>query len=247
MSGSARYPFKVGMSQMSKFDPKRFKVANPDALGEKEKQLWVKLEPLVQDLFNELKAAGKIESVFVPADMALLDPTLRKLDEFSIVHNVFIHLSDSESDFKEFLATNSKFGFTKVNIVSTYIIAAITVAVLSTELFKLLLLFMTKKIDPRVANFSRTMAQEAPKAWKNLGPFVDFPFRNALSHGTYAIVNKKIRLFENAKLETLETDGKMEEMKLSDFMMRIKDQNVLYQVLVNVIAEKAEKGFFQLS
>ena len=229
---------------MSKFDPKRFKVANPDALGEKEKELWVRIEPLVQELLSELKTAGKIESVFLSADMALLDVTLRKLDEFSMVHNMFIHLSDSELTFKEFLTTNSKFGFTETNTIATYIIAAITVAVLSTELFKLLLLFTTKDVDPRVANFSRTMAREAPQAWKNLEPFVDSPFRNALTHGTYAIVNKKIRLFENAKLETLETDGKVEEMELSDFMMRIKDQNVLYQVLVNVVAEKAEKRFF---
>lgn len=75
-------------------------------------------------------------------------------------------------------------------------------------------------------------------------PFVDSSPSNALAYGTYAIVNKKLRLFENAKLATLETDGKMDEMELSDYMMRIKDQNVLYQVLVNVLNEEARKGFF---
>lgn len=228
---------------MSGFDAKRFKVANPEALGEKEKQLWVRLEPIVQDLLDELKDAGKIESVFPPAKMALLQATFNKLDEFSAVHNVVLHLSESEPKFKEFLATNSKFGFTESNTISAYVMATVTVSVLSTELFKLLLLFLTKDVDPRVANFGRTMAREAPKPgspWSHLStrrlatPWLTEP----------AIVNKKLRLFENAKLATLETDGKMDEMELSDYMMRIKDQNVLYQVLVNVLNEEARKGFF---
>jgi len=158
---------------MSGFDAKRFKVANPEALGEKEKQLWVRLEPIVQDLLDELKDAGKIESVFPPAKMALLQATFDKLDEFSAVHNVVLHLSESEPKFKEFLsesepkfkeflATNSKFGFTESNTISAYVMATVTVSVLSTELFKLLLLFLTKDVDPRVANFGRTMAREAP-------------------------------------------------------------------------------------
>jgi len=156
---------------MSGFDAKRFKVANPEALGEKEKQLWVRLEPIVQDLLDELKDAGKIESVFPPAKMALLQATLDKLDEFSAVHNVVLQLSESEPKFKEFLATNSKFGFTESNTISAYVMATVTVSVLSTELFKLLLLFLTKDVDPRVANFGRTMAREAPKPgspWSHL-------------------------------------------------------------------------------
>src|SRR2546426_11111432 len=91
------------MTKMSGFDAKRFKVVNPEALGEKEKQLWVRLEPIVQDLLDELKDAGKIESVFPPAKMALLQATFDKLDEFSAVHNVVLHLSESEPKFKEFL------------------------------------------------------------------------------------------------------------------------------------------------
>src|SRR2546428_9863659 len=121
---------------------------------------------------------------------------------------------------KSFLRQTRNSGLSEANAISAYVMAATTMAALSTELFKLLLLFVTKDVDPSVANFGRTMEREAPTAWNSLQPFVDSPLRNALAHGTYAIVNKKIRLFKNAKLETLETDGETEEMDLSDFMMR---------------------------
>src|SRR2546422_8387592 len=205
---------------MNEFDAKRFRVANPEALGEKEKELCVKLEPMVKEILDELKTAGKIESVFVRREMDLLSLTLHKLDEFSMVHNILIHLFDSPSRSMEFLAVNKKFGLNEANTISAYVMAATTMAALSTELFKLLLLFVTKDVDPSVANFGRTMEREAPTAWNSLQPFVDSPLRNALAHGTYAIVNKKIRLFKNAKLETLETEGVTEEMELYEFMMR---------------------------
>src|SRR5437867_3005831 len=123
---------------MNEFDAKRFRVANPDALGEKEKELWVKLEPMVQEVLDELKTAGKIESVFVQAEMDLLTITLHKLDEFSLVHNVLINLFDSPSKSKKFLAANTEFGLSEANTISAYLMAATTMAALSTELFKLM-------------------------------------------------------------------------------------------------------------
>jgi len=234
---------------MNEFDATRFRVGNPEALGGREKDLWVKVEPLIHQLLVELKKSGKIETVFLPADMNLLDATLKKLNEFSKVHNVFINLFDSESDSKGFLAVNAKFGLDEPNTISAYLISALAVSMLSTELFKLLLLFLTKDVDPSVANFPKTMRREAPNSWELLEPFVDTPWRNAIAHGTYAIINRKFRLFKNAKLEADETEEGEEfaGLDLSDFMMRIKDKNVLFQVLVNVIVDLAAAGFFQPS
>jgi len=226
---------------LKEFDLSRFRVANPDALGAKEKELWEQLEPILHLALDDLKRAGKIETRYNPANMGLLDRTLHKLDEFSIVHNVFINLFKGPSDSEGYLAVNAKFGITEQSTISTYIMAALTVSMLSTELFKLLLLFITRKIDFSVANFSKTMAREIPVAWSKLERFVDSPFRNAIAHGTYVIVERKIRLFKNAKLERVEGE---QDLELSDFMMRIKDQNVLFQVLVNVIFDKAKTGFF---
>jgi len=47
--------------------------ANPEAFGKSEKELWVKLEPILQRLFDELKANGKIETVYSAEQFKIME------------------------------------------------------------------------------------------------------------------------------------------------------------------------------
>ena len=217
------------------------KVANPDAFGNAEKKLWCEIEPLLSDLLDELRANGKIETIYTQAEMKTLGNVLAKLDNFSLAHNALIDLF-KEPDPKPFLDATSKFGFNENNVIYMYMASAATLEVLSTELFKVLLLFHMKNVDFTVSKFYSTMVSAAPKSWSRLQPYVDNQFRNALSHGTYAITNKKIVLLKDAKL--IPSDDPEAAMSLDRFMIRIKIQNVLYQCLVNVLVEKKKSGFF---
>jgi len=222
---------------MTEPDSKRYRAANPEAIGEREKELWTRVEPIIDQILGELRKADKIKTASFPSDMNL-PQILRQMNEFSEVYNFLIDLIDSEHDSKEFLESNAKFGLDGSKLIAAYIIIAGTMAVLSTEFFKLLLLFFTKDLDNRVDRFKPTMKNIVPNSWPKLEPFIDNKLRNAIAHGNYAVVDQKVRLFKNAKLEI------EEEMSLSDFMMRLKNQNVLGQVLIKVILRKAEKGFF---
>ncbi len=216
------------------------KVANPDALGIREKELWVKVEPIVGELLDELKRNGLIETVFVQKEAEALWSCVSKLDDFSRAHNVLLHLSDSKEKAFEFTNTNTKFGFDERTIVTIYVMAALTLSVLKTEVFKLVLLFhmkRSKRISHSVSRFVPTMQDSAPIAWAKLKQFVDNPLRNALAHGTYALVGDKIVLYDDATLEPIE------KLELGDIMIRIKDQDVLFQSLINVLQAKARDGF----
>jgi hypothetical protein len=82
------------------------------------------------------------------------------------------------------------------------------------------------------------MPKFAPKSWQKLMPELDNKFRNALSHGLWTIENKRIVLFEDAKLIPFE------KLNLAQFMIRVKTQNVLFACLINVIHKKGKQGFF---
>jgi hypothetical protein len=217
------------------------KVANPDALGEAERKTWSEIEPLLNDLLDELKANGKIETVYAPAEMESLGSVLKKLDNFSFAHNALVGLFKNPGP-KPFLDATSKFGFNAENVSSMYIEAEITMEILSTELFKVLLLFHMKDVSFAVSKFNLTMNSEAPISWPKLAPYVDSDFRNSLSHGTYSITTKKAVLYKDAKLFP-PTDARA-EMSLGEFMMRVKSQSVLYHCLFHLLAQKRASGFF---
>lgn len=217
------------------------KVANPEALGEAEKQLWKEIEPVLNDLLDELKANGKIETIYTFSESASLVKTLDKLDEIGYAQNTLLHIFRDDIP-KHFLNETAKFGFDENKLIYMYIACAVTVEVLNTELFKVRLLFHMKNVDSAVSHFNSTVRNAAPNSWIRLQPYLDNDFRNSLAHGTWAIIDKKIVLFKDAKL--LPSDDPEGAMTLDRFMMRIKNQNVLYLCLVNVLDSKMKSGFF---
>jgi len=226
---------------MRGFDSKSWeqRVANPEALGHAEKALWEKIEPVLIGVLDETKANGRLETIYLKAEMDRLSGPMRTFEEASITHNVLGHLFDGPKEkWLRFLQATEQFGFTEANVARMYLTLEVAVALLSTELFKLVLLFHMKDVNYDVSKFSSTMRNCAPKTWPLLKPFVDNDFRNALAHGTYTIVSKGIVLYKDAKLLPFD------EMKLHEFMMRTKEQNVLYMCLFNVLAAKKKSGFF---
>ncbi len=211
------------------------RVLNPDALGDAEKKLWTDLEPILIELLDELKTNGKIEISFVAAEHEHLKSILDNLNQVSINHNLLVGAFDGT---KKIVEATSEFGFKESDLVNLYLQTAVLLCMLNTELSKLLLLFHLKGVSHKVSSFSNTMSQLAPIAWQKLKPYVDSNFRNSLAHGTWALESKEVVLFDDAKLVPVE------KLSLVDFMIKVKNQNVLFQCMANVIANKKNSGFF---
>jgi len=219
-----------------------FRVGNPEALEAREKEKWATIEPVLHSVLDELKRNDLIETVFVQKEIDALWSCIAKQDAFSQASNVLLHLSDSKEKSSEFVKLNARFGLDEATVVADYILSALSLSVLKTELFKLVLLFNLKrgsKVSHAISKFSSTMQSAAPKTWPQLKPFVDNPLRNALAHATYALVNSKVVLFDDATLEPFE------ELELGRIMIRMKDQDVPFQYLLNVLNDKAKYGFFE--
>ena len=218
------------------------RVGNPAALGVREMELWIAIEPVLQEVLDELKENDLIETVFAQKETEALWSCIVKQDAFSNVSNFLLHLSESREKAAEFVKMNAQFGLDEPTVVADYVLSMLSLSVLKTELFKLVLLFSLKRgghMSHAVAKFGSTLQDAAPKAWPKLKPLVDSPLRNALAHASYALVDDKVILYNDATLEPLE------ELSLGHIMMRMKDQDVLLQCLLYVLDQKSKKGFFE--
>jgi len=213
--------------------------ANPDdAFGKKEKALWLKLEPIIGELLDELKGHGKIETVFVGAEMDDLEVVIRNQQKCALNYNRLIHAGTASA----FLDALVPFGFDEYSTADLFVQTAILLTILTSELFRILLLFHAKGLNSEGTLGSMLHelrgTEFAPKAVAKLRQYVGIEFRNALAHGLVGTKAKKIVLYKNCKFEILEI------MDLADFMMRSKTQSVMTQCLVNVIVERKRAGFF---
>jgi len=68
------------------------KVANPDKLGPKEKELWKKIEPILSNLLDEIKGNRKLKTIYVKAEMDRIYDVLKANEETGITHNILINL-----------------------------------------------------------------------------------------------------------------------------------------------------------
>lgn len=213
------------------------RVLNKEALGEGEKKLYCEIEPILNELLDELKVNSKIEISFTGSEQQHLKNILDNLQQVNVNHNLLIALFD-EPICSRFLTVNNEFNFKEPNLVSLYLHTSVLLCVTTTELFKALLLYHLKGVSHKVSKFCETMQQFAPIAWAKLRPYVDSNFRNTLAHGTWALENKQVVLFDDAKLIP------NEKLDLDKFMLKTKKQNVLFLCLINVLAERKKANFF---
>jgi hypothetical protein len=221
-------------------------VQNPKALGQKERELWMKIEPILSELLEEVKEKGKHEISFIPIKEIHLKNVMDNLIEINKNRNRLDSLLESKERLAQFLAGASKFGFNEFALVNLRVRLEAYICVLSTECFKLLLLYHLREVNPRVSNFPTTMNRVAPNSWKKLRQYVDNDFRNTLAHGIWTMewrVKNEISvpfvvLFKDAELVPYKT------LNLFDFMVEVKKQNILCSCLKNLIMKRRKAKFF---
>lgn len=225
------------MSTPKEFFKKRG-ILNPESHGKGEVTRWLEIEPIIIELMEELKKNGKVKTFFYQEEIDHFKNMLVNASQVSLCNNVLGDLFDSRLKCENFLKATSAFGFDEDRIVNLYIQNTIYLSILDTELFKALILFHLKDVCPKVSRFETTIKEFAKEAWKKLKPFVDSDFRNAFAHGTWTIENKKVILFKDATLEPFD------ELPLTEFFVRMKEQNILYTCSNYVLNELRKTDFF---
>lgn len=211
---------------------------NPEALGKGELDYWKEVAPIINDLLDELKANGKIETSFTKSEIEHMTHVMDNLYRLGKNSNLLINLFKPNKNFEGFLEVASRFGFDESSLALLYIETSVLSGIFHLELFKNLLLFHLKDVDPKV-NFYRTMEKNAPKTWQRLKPIVDNKFRNSLAHGSWALENKHIVLFEDAELIPFE------KLNLGEFIIRVKKVNILYTCFLHVLMDKMKQGLLK--
>jgi hypothetical protein len=212
---------------------------NKDNLGEGEKELWMEIEVVLNDVLDELTGRDKVRVFFTEKEKAHLFFIMENMFLIGQNYNLLINLAKEQERPAKFLKATSEFGFNEENSVNLTIQMAVLSCVIHTEMFKTFFLFHLKNLDDyRASSFNRVMAENAPNTWGRLKPFVDNDFRNSLAHGAWAVINKKVTLFKDSRLIPYE------RLDLDKFIIKAKKQNVLYSCLVNTIAERTRNDYF---
>jgi hypothetical protein len=212
---------------------------NPEAFGGAEKKLWMEIEPLLFELFDELKDSDKIETVYTLSEIHHIEAIGANLNNVSLSHNVLMDLGGNLERAEDFIKITSQFGYDEPKVTHQLIAISVILSILNTESFKNFVLFHLKDVNHEASKFSNTMEHFAPMTWRKLRPYVYNKFRNSLAHGSWAIEEKLIVLFDDAKLIPYE------KLTLADFIIKTKQQNILYSCLSFVINEEIKKGFFR--
>ena len=86
-------------------------VANPESFGGSEKALWLKLEPILHELLEELKKNGKIETVYVATELDGLHAVIETMKDLGNNYNLLLHISDDYAKNAKFMESVRPFGF----------------------------------------------------------------------------------------------------------------------------------------
>ena len=95
-------------------------MGNPEAVGEAEKALWAQIETLLNDLLDELKSNGKIETVYTFAESAKLHDVIMTLDNIGKSHNALLHFL-KRPDFQTLIQQTTKFELDETRVIYMYI------------------------------------------------------------------------------------------------------------------------------
>jgi hypothetical protein len=160
---------------------------------------------------------------------------LRKVQDVAAPLNFQIDFFFDETAKRRYLAAFDESDIHS-NTVQMNLAYYVTSCVLSTESFKLLVLFQIKGVY-KISEFNAIINRLAPASWQVLKEFVDNKFRNALAHGLYSVEKESVLLFENAKLDIAQ------EMDLQEFMKEIKNQNILFWCMLLTFLERIANVF----
>lgn len=227
-----------GMSNEETVELWKKYIANPEAIGEIEKPFWMKLQRVISDILIELKTNNKIEINFTHSELGQVKKMLKNRNHISDNFSRIVDTTDSLEKANSFVRAIGEFGFTESNYVYLIVELSIMSLITDSESFKTLFLFHLKDINYKATDFSVTLRRFAPHNWKRLEPFINNKFRNSLAHGTWAMENNEIVLFEDAKLV------QFEKLTVGEFLGKVKEQHILFGCLSSVISDKIDKGFF---
>jgi hypothetical protein len=214
-------------------------VANPEEIAESEKVIWLELQQIISDVLTELKGNNKIETNFTSSELVHFKKMMNTRNNIADNFGKIADTTDTWEKVNDFIDAIKKFNFTEVDYI--YIIVELSVMniIMDSETFKTLLLFHLKDIrSHKSTEFTPAMKNFAPISYNRLEPYINNKFRNSLAHGTWAIEDNQIVLFEDAKLVPFE------RLELLDFLLKVRRQNILISCLSSVISDKKEKGFF---
>ena len=213
------------------------------ALSPKEQEIFTECVTLFENLLDELKSKNLIRKGIAQKDREKLAAIWQNSKQVGNAFNVMFSIFDSEEKINSFVKKCTEENITHGVLTYTLVSQIFGIALLNFEsVFKTSLLFFLRED----AGFTRRMTLgQMIRTLKDVSTFgnqvedkVDFKLRNSLAHGTFWFGNGIVFLAENSYLEQIQP------IPLGDFLIRIKEQNIVAHALIKALLNKKKQGYF---
>ena len=213
------------------------------ALSPKEQKIFNESVTLFENLLDDLKSKNLVRKGTSKSDRKKLAAIWRNSRLVANAFNVIFTIFDSKGKVNSFVSKNAKEGITHEVLTYTFVSQLFGVALLNFEsVFKTSLLFFLRED----AGFSRRMTLgKMINVLKGISTFgiqveskIDFKLRNSLAHGTFWFGKGTVFLAENSYLE------QVQPIPLYDFIIRIKNLNIVAHAFIQALLNKKNQGYF---
>jgi hypothetical protein len=218
---------------------------NSTKLPEGEKKYYNKIRPILEGLLNDLKKKKCLRRATREETIHLIK-IMRDKDEIALSLNMLNRIFKSKEELQKFL-TIAKDYFTDSNLAYLYVSQLYFQFLVSTELFRVFLLFYLKrgkehefKDTMTLRSFLDALKRVSPKYGKLIEDEIDIKLRNSFAHGLFRIVGQTFIYYMNV--------GELKKpisIQLHELWIKMKNHNLIYHCLVQLVTEKMKEGFFE--
>jgi len=215
-------------------------------MTDKEQAEFESAKKVFETLLEDFNTRGLLQKGIPRERRERLAKMWRQSRQFALAFNTTFNIFETAERVKSFTERNRVDGIDAQVLTGSFTNQAIGIFLYDIEtVFKTSLLFflkeahgLTKRME--VGKLLNTIKQISPDIESKLEPLIDLELRNALAHGAvWFEAGGNVYLAPNSYLENIKS------LKLHDFYIRIKKQNIVAHAFIEVLLEKAKQGYFK--
>lgn len=216
------------------------------SLSKVEKKEFAYAKQVFEELLDDFNKKGLLRKGIPHDQRERLTKMWAQSRQFGQAFNTIFRVFDTAEKVKAFAARNKVDGVSEEVLTGSFSNQTMGVFLYNIEtVFRTSLIFfleekqgLRKRME--LGSLLKTIEEISPKIHSKLKPLIDLELRNALAHGAFWFeTGGEAYLAQNSYLEN------PKNLKLHEFLIRIKKQNIVAHAFIEILIEKVNQGYFR--
>lgn len=221
-------------------------MSDPIRMTSRERKEYAHAKQVFKELLDDFNARGLLRKGIPQEQRKRLAKMWSLSRQFGWAFNAIFNILGNLERTKSFSARNKDEGIDEQVLTYSFVNQAIGFFLYEIEtVFKNSLIFflenkqgLRKRME--IGKLLKAIKRISPNIGSKLEPLIDLELRNSLAHGAFWFeAGGEVFITPNSHLE------KPKNLKLYDFFIRVKKQNIVAQALIEALVGKAKQGYFR--